>query len=87
MAGPAANSDGSSAMTEKVRTSAPSFAAPLLMAVAQPVTVLRPESSSTDTSAPFVNVGGSLTAGTSIVNVWVPLCCRRRSPCRRCPGS
>ena len=43
------------------------------MPVAQPATVFAPESSSTVTSAPFVKVGGSLTAGTAMWNVWVLL--------------
>ena len=43
------------------------------MAVAQPGTTLRPESSRTVGFAPFVNVGGSLTPVTVIVKVWVAL--------------
>ena len=69
MSGPAANSDGSSGVAVKVSVCELSFAAPLLMPVAQPATVFAPESSSTATSAPLVKVGGSLTAGTEMVNV------------------
>ena len=44
---------------------------PGLIAVAQPDTVCAPASSSTVWLAPLVNVGGSLTAVTVIVKVWV----------------
>src|SRR5437762_4294807 len=45
-----------------------SSAGPLLIAVAQPLTVCRPESSFTFSSAPLVKLGASLTALTVITN-------------------
>ena len=48
-------------MTSKVTVCDPSFGAPSLIEVAQPVIVRPPASSSSVTSAPLVKVGGSLT--------------------------
>src|SRR5579872_7263091 len=63
MDGPAENNPGLVLpVTWNVTVCADSSAGPVLIAVAQPLTVCAPEFSSTVWSAPLVKLGGSLTA-------------------------
>ncbi len=68
-AGWALNSALLSLVTVKPTVWPDSFDGPLLMAVAQPLTVAAPESSNTVWSAPLVNDGASLTGWMVIVKV------------------
>ena len=64
-------------------TVCPDSFGPALIAVAQPLTLCAPESSSTVWSAPFVKLGASFTGVTVIVNVCVALSCTPPFACRR----
>ena len=71
--GPAEKRFGWSAETWKFTFWPDSSGAPLLMSVAQPVTVCAPAPSPTDWSGPLVKLGASFTAVTLITNVWLGL--------------